>query len=1345
MDVNHYTTIPMKRIVLLLGLCLCSLCAVHGQHLLFNHFRLKENLSQHSVLSVYQDEYDRLWIATRDGLNLYDGSRNQVFQHLPGDTLSLFGNTIQGLTGDGRGSIYAQCQSGLVRYDMLSEQFEVVTRQGVMYISHGTDRLWSSYEHHLSYLDSITHRLVPYLSHSAWGRVSAHLQLKDGTLMIGCRDQGLWMADRNKKTRQLLPAHVSVVTLYEDNQNRCWVGTREHGVYVLAQNRVVQHFTHTAVDPHSLSHNFVRAICQDNQGNFWLGTYQGLCFYDSSLQRFTLYDHSDVDPFSLSNSSVWCITKDRQGTLWIGTFFGGLDCFNPEFSFKQYYRAGLVEGVRGSVIGSAVEDTAGNLWLCTENGGLSCREHATGRFSSYTHLPGQAGTLSSDVLKSIALDTAQQALWVGTHMGGLNRFDLATRRATRITLNANDPAVNNYVRAVCPHAGLLYLGTHNGVAVYNPATGTCHSLVDNVKEDLDNKQVWDMMIDHRHQLWFSTGTAFYRYDLPRKQLHCYLNDPLRPQSTAACYNNTFFEDRDGTVWIGSSGGGLERYDPRTESFTHYTTLNSQLMDNYVLDIAQSALGYLLIATNKGLSRFDIQNASFSNYRNNSFFPFSALNERCLYVTSSGEIVIGSTSGLLVMNEQDFNYLDKTYSVLFSRLWVNNKPVSPGDATGILRSTLLTTPAIGLNHTQTTFSIEYGVTNYINAIQPQVEYMLEGFDTDWISDNGRRQLTYTNLPPGEYVLKIRGRVDNALSPESLLTVRVSPPFYKTWVAYLVYTLGVLWVLYFIFANYVSRIRLASSLLFAQKEKEQIESMNLSKLRFFTNISHEFRTPITLVISQLELILQNSSVPHGEYSRLLSMTKNMQQMRRLIDELLTFSKQEQGHLKLHYCRQNLIDFVNDIYVPFKEYAVARHIYLHFVYKSSDLDVWIDTAQMEKVFYNLLSNAFKFTPERGTITIQVEQDSLNARVSIIDTGVGIEEEAIDKVFDRFFQGTGTGTGLGTGIGLAFARSIVEAHGGTISVDSQVGTGSTFLFTLPLGEAHIAPEQKTSASSPHDLPARIELPDTEYLTEIINQQKASELETTILIIEDNPELLEVLQKIFEPIYHVITATNGINGFDQVLEHQPDIVLSDVMMPQLSGTDLCKKIKTNMDTCHIPVVLLTARVATDHILEGLLMGADDYITKPFQAKILIARCNNLVRGRKLLQTQFLQSPKADPHILATSAYDQEVIQKAIDVVERNILNPDFDVAFFAQEMCLGRTNLFSKIKGITGQTPNEFITTIRLKRGAYLLLERWNEDIDQIACLVGYNDTSYFNKRFKKLFGKTPTQYRAEQREGKE
>lgn len=1335
----------MKRTILLF--CLSVFCTLmfYGQHLLFNHFPLKENLSQHSVLSIYQDEYNRMWIATRDGLNLYDGCRNDVFQYIPGDTLALFGNTIQKLTGDKQGSIYAQCQSGLIRYDMVQEQFQIITRERVMYISYGVRWLWSSDENELSYLDNATHRLVPYLSHSAWGRISAHQEMQDGTLMIGCRDEGLWMVDKNKKTKVIIP-DISVVTLYEDSQNRCWVGTRNNGVYVLTHNKVTHHFTKIPTDPHSLPDNFVRTICQDNQGNYWLGTYQGLCFYDSSLQQFTQYDHSDIDPFSLGNSSVWCITKDYQGTLWVGTFFGGLDCFNPEFSFRQYYRAGLVEGLSGSVMGSTVEDSQGNLWICTENGGLSCQDRVTRRFTSYRHSSGNSGSLSSDVLKSICMDSARQVLWIGTHMGGLNRFDLATKRATRILLNGKDPAVNNYVRAVCLYRNKLYLGTHNAVVVYDPDTGACHPLLDDKKEELSHKQVWDMIIDSHHQLWFSTGTAFYRYDLEGEQLHGYKNDPRRPQSTSPCYNNTFFEDRDGTVWIGSSGGGLEKYDRQTGDFIHYTTLNSQLIDNYILDIAQSPLGYLLIATNKGLSRFDIQSATFNNYANNSFFPFSAMNERCLYVASSGEIVIGSTSGILMMNEQGFNYQEKTYSVLLSRLYVNNKPVKPGDATGILNATLLTTPAILLNHTQTTFSIEYGVTNYINAIQPQIEYMLEGFDADWIRDNGQRRITYTNLPPGDYVLKIRGRVNNVVSQETSLAIGVTPPFYKTWVAYLVYLLCLLGTLYFILTNYISRIRLVSSLEFAQKEKEQIEEMNLSKLHFFTNISHEFRTPITLVISQLELILQNSSMPHAEYSRLLSMMKNMQQMRRLIDELLTFSKQEQGHLKLLYSRQNLISFINGIYVPFKEYAVARHISFSFVYKNSDCDIWMDTAHMEKVFYNLLSNAFKFTPEHGTIVIQVEQDDSNARISIIDTGIGIEKEAIDKVFDRFFQHMKKSENgvpnLGTGIGLAFAKGIIEAHKGTICVTSKVGIGSTFSFTLPYGDAHIGESEKVTAQNVYNTHAQIEIPDSEYLAEIINQQKVSELETSILIIEDNLELLEVLQKIFEPIYHVITAADGSEGFEKVLEAQPDIVLSDVMLPQMSGTDLCKKIKTNMNTCHIPVVLLTARAATDHILEGLLMGADDYITKPFQAKILIARCNNLVVGRKLLQTQFLQSPEADPHILATSAYDQDVIQKAVDVVERNMLNPDFDVALFAQEMCLGRTNLFSKIKGITGQTPNEFITAIRLRRGAYLLLEQGDADIDQIACMVGYNDTTYFNKRFKKLFGKTPTQYRAEQRD---
>ncbi|MDR3060789.1 MAG: response regulator, partial [Dysgonamonadaceae bacterium] len=965
-------------------------------------------------------------------------------------------------------------------------------------------------------------------------------------------------------------------------------------------------------------------------------------------------------------------------------------------------------------------------------------------FDSYRNNPGDPQSISSNNLKAIYLDERRNLLWVGTHMGGLNCFNPQTKKFKRYLHNPDNRLSNEYIRCIVPYDKFLLLGTHNSIDVFNPETGTSEPLVDKKKYDLQNKQIWDMYIDSGGLLWFSTSTAAYRYDFKTKDLQVYINNPKDSASIGFGFFNTFFEDRKGRIWVGSAGGGLDLYQPQTNSFIHYNTQNSQLIDDYILDINESPMGYLLIATNKGLSRFDVENNVFYNYKNNNFFPFSSINERSLFITQKGEIVICSINGMVIINERDLNFKPIDYKINLLDLYINNNLVKPGDKDNILKTAFPYTNKISLNHRHSVISIEFASTNYIKAVDPQMQYKLEGFDDDWINAENRNTVTYTNLEPGEYVFRLRALTNafDHFTPETLLNIEVSPPFYKTMWAYILYVIVLTALFYILFSNYISKVKLQSSLIYVNKEKKQIEELNQSKLRFFTNISHEFRTPITLMLTQLEILLQNGNLPQNVYNRLISIMKNAEKMRRLINELLDFRKQEMGFVKLKMSKQNIVSFINDIYVPFKEYSHSKHINLSFIHKEESIDVWFDVDQMEKVFFNLLSNAFKFTPANGMISIVIENDTNAVFIFVIDTGCGIRPDSLEKIFEWFFQGKEddfSPLNLGTGIGLALAKNIVEAHSGEISVRSQVNKGSTFKVSLPLGDSHfdesfkiIPPDKKGLFYSD------INIPEPKFISEIKDSQKEISLQSaSILIVEDNRELLQLLVRIFESIYTVFAASDGVEGLEKTIEFQPDIVLCDVMMPNMSGIEMCRKIKTNLNTCHIPVVLLTAKTTEEHTIEGLLTGADDYITKPFNSKILIARCNNLVNGRAIIQNKFSKDPEVETHLLAMTAYDQKLLDKAIRVVEKNMNNLQFDINLFSSEMGLGRTNLYTKIKGITGQTPNDFIMNIRLKKSLSLLKENSHTSISEIAMQLGFNEPAYFIKRFKKLYGQTPLQYR--------
>ena len=694
-------------------------------------------------------------------------------------------------------------------------------------------------------------------------------------------------------------------------------------------------------------------------------------------------------------------------------------------------------------------------------------------------------------------------------------------------------------------------------------------------------------------------------------------------------------------------------------------------------------------------------------------------------------------------EKKLHFTPKSYSIILSRLLVNGKEITAGDDTGILEQSIAYTPEISLKADQSMFSIEYATSNFIPANRNEIVYRLEGFSDEWNhTDRKQTLITYTNLNPGKYTLVIKSDGDGI--EEARLLIRVLPPWYETWWAYLIYTICTVSLLWYLIQNYNSRIKLRESLKYEKKHIEDLEALNQSKLRFFTNISHEFRTPLTLIVGQVETLLQVQTFTPNIYHKILGIYKNSLQLRELITELLDFRKQEQGHMKIKVSRHNLVNFLYENYLLFLEYASSKQINFKFNKQSDDIEVWYDQKQMQKVVNNLLSNALKHTKAEDTISINVSQEDKQVIIEIKDTGTGIAAAEIDKIFDRFYQTErldSLNTGAGTGIGLALTKGIIELHHGTIRVESEPGKGSRFIITLKSGNQHFTEEQiiRDNADTniqqqPETIVPTVEiLPDSEWKEE---DNKRIE-DAKMLIVEDNESIKQMLAGIFETFYQVTTASDGVEALDIIQKDMPSIILSDVVMPRMSGTELCKQIKTDFNTCHIPVVLLTARTAVEHNIEGLKIGADDYITKPFNTNLLISRCNNLVNSRRLLQEKFSKQPQAFAQMLATNPMDKEMLDRAMAIIEQHLDNTDFNVNIFAREMGMARTNLFTKLKAVTGQTPNDFILSIRLKKGAVMLRNNPELNITEISDRIGFSSSRYFSKCFKEIYHVSPLAYR--------
>ena len=688
---------------------------------------------------------------------------------------------------------------------------------------------------------------------------------------------------------------------------------------------------------------------------------------------------------------------------------------------------------------------------------------------------------------------------------------------------------------------------------------------------------------------------------------------------------------------------------------------------------------------------------------------------------------------------------------FDKLFIFNEEICPNDQSGILTDILAKTSDIYLSYKQNNITVESASFNYNNDRNRLFEYRLEGFDKAWTQTTGTT-ITYTNLPPGEYILRARPLAGKEnLDEEVHLNIHVSAPFYATVWAYFFYLLCLLGVMIAFIRFKTRQAALKSSLEFERKEKERIEELNQVKLRFFTNISHEFRTPLTLILGQIEVLMQ-MDLGTTIYNRILRIYKNAWHMRNLISELLDFRKQEQGYLKLKVEEQNLVTFTRQIYMCFYEYAQKKEITYRFDNVEETISVWFDSKQLQKVIFNLLSNAFKYTPNKGSIRVEVRMLASQAIVSVCDTGVGIPEEHISKIFERFYQTDNSSSfTLGTGIGLALAKGIMNMHHGKIDVESTVGKGTKFTLSLPLGNRHFSDEEMATVESRESVIISEAVPmlpfeqimDVEEEKTKVQENIKEEDKPIILLVDDNEELLSMLEDLFLPIYKVYIAHDGREGLEMARQIQPDLIISDVMMPEMSGKELCYKIKTNVELSHISVILLTAQTSVEYVVEGLMFGADDYVTKPFNVKVLIARCNNLIKNKKRLIAHYAgKTITESPVTEAINERDKELLAKCVNIIKENFENPAFDVTALASELCVGRSKLYMQFKQMTGLTPNEFILKIKLDEAMSLLKNHPELNISEISIRLGFSSPRYFSKSFKAFFGVAPQTVRSRKKE---
>ena len=1329
----------MKRTTLILLLWLLPLFVLRAQNIYFNHLMPADGLSQISVVNVYADENGVIWMATRVGLDSYNGNSIHVYRNEANNSQSLFCNNVLRLTGDRRGSIYLLCTEGVARFDIVSQRFTTLRHgfYGDICFSRGL---------FLGLGNAVYH----YQEGSKHDRLVVRLPIADivtrirvdsrGRLWVGTQGHGLYCFTGGRLTHPV--ADGNITDIFEDSRHTLWAGSWDNGYWTISPDgrKVENHW----------ENRFVRTFCEDNDGNMWLGTFHGLYFYNRRSGSWRQYVAGDF-PGSLSNSSIWDIICDPQGTLWIGTYFGGVNYFNPEYEIYTRYRAGE-GGLSSPIVGTMTEDDNGRLWICTEGGGLNVLDRKTGAISRY------AKTASPN-LKAINCDRRRNTLWVSTQLGGLDRIRLSDNSMTcyRNRPGDNRTLPSDILSDIIPWGRKLIIGSKRGVCLMDP---------DGKGQEVFKPLLWregltyavsSLCIDHRDRLWIATeGHGVWRYDLRSGFVRRFMLKKGKGKLSNN-YINDISVDREGTVWLATAGNYIQQYVESKDCFVSYGEAEGLEGDCVYATAPSSLHDYeLLLITNRGFSVFNKRNHTFRNYNRSTGFPLATINEKAIYVSNKGEVFLGGIDGMVSFNERNLYKKPKPYVIGFSSLFVNGREIVAGDDSGILDKSLAFTPELMLSHDQRVFSIEFYTSNYIKVDGVPLHYRLKGLSDQWIPiRQGQTTLSFSGLRTGSYTLQLRSG-DASVKPVEL-HIRVLPPWYLSWWMVTLYVLAVCFATVWLFRNYRDRIRMAESLKYEQQHVRDVEEQNQSKLRFFTNVSHEIRTPLTVIISLAENLLKQRNFPSGFRHMLLGIYRNSMQLRSLLSELIDFRKQKQGQARLFVRRQNFSFFINRVVLLFKDYAATKDITLR-VNVPRQLEMWFDDRQMQKVVNNLVLNALKHTPQGGTVTVSVkeEPDRHEASLSVSDTGKGIPENELKCVFDRFYQvhEIESLSDIGTGIGLNLTQEIVRMHHGAIDVASTVGKGTSFIVTLPTSRSafkddEIVPETDSQALSEAEATASELAPAEDdnasaTVSAAVSVDNVTPLQAdgegdkpSILIVEDNDDIRELLVTLFSPFYHVLTAVDGKEGLEMVHDEMPDLVLSDVLMPNMSGIELCKAIKQDFSVCHIPVVLLTARTAAEQALEGLKTGADDYVTKPFNNDLLVSRCNNLINTRRLLQRKFSEHPHMKADLLATNVLDKQLLEHAMRIIDRFYTDSSFTVDTFAREIGMSRTALFTKWKTLTGQTPKNFILNLRLRKAAVMLRNRPEMSIADVSYANGFTSARYFCKCFKDVYKQTPTEFR--------
>lgn len=1348
---------------MLLSALLLGIHAANAQktNINFNHLTVENGLSQSSVLSIAQDSAGFMWFGTKDGLNKFNTRTFEIYKHDKNNPNSLSSSrNINALLTDRKGNLWVGTQNGLNLYlpesntfkrfvndpkDKSSLSHNVIRslfqdRQGNIWVGteNGLNKLMKSNQFQRFYQETADSKglagAVIKTIHQdhfnvIWvGTGTGLSSMKPGK--GGYTFQSFFHDEKNNHSL----INDDITTIYEDPHQNLWVGTHNHGLELLDRNTgTFKHFNPKGDKNDGPSSNAIRKMKMDNEGRLWISTLNGINIFDFETKKFTAYLHNPDDQSSLNQNSVYDILQDQAGSMWVGSYYGGVNVYHANSTpFTKYKAETGKNGISSNVVSVIAEDAKHNLWIGTEAEGLNYFNRATGRFTSFKSKIDNPNSLSSNLVKAISIDN-KGWIWIGTYEGGLDVYMPETGTFKHYKASPDNRSLHSD-RIVClrhDSQGRLWVGTRSdGIYLYNAQSDDFNVFSDPVYENA-LKHTRYFYEDSKQNIWIATNAGVF---ILAKNTGKLLK--LKSNNSNADFEDINFiqEDSKRNIWLGSYDEGLIKYDPLAKTSKFYTTEDG-LPSNNVIGLLEDEQGDLWISTSNGLSRFNLK--TFTNYTVEDGLTGNVFNYNSFFKDAKGELFFGGYNGLISFFAEQIKENKKIPKAIFTQLRLFNKPVSIGDDTRLLNKNIALTKEITFSSAQNIFSIDFAILNYIKSEKNRYAYKLEGFEKEWNYVNSP-SVTFTNLPPGQYTLLIKGANNDGIwtTKAEQLIIHVNPPFWKSWWAYVIYLFCLTGIVFL-----VSRFLWIRALLRREHEVFQM------KLDFFTDVSHEIRTPLTLIVGPLEHLVQDTQESPALNRRLLTVKRNAGRLTRLVNELMDFRKAESGNMKLNVAPANMVSFVKEIYLSFQHLALKKQIDYSFISQEEFIEVYFDSEQLEKVLYNLLSNAFKFIPDQGLIRLQViKTGNQQVEIRVSDNGSGIPEESRSKIFNSFYQVKEhrSGNRNGTGIGLTLAEKISKLHHGRLFLvpDNEIqekGIHTCFCLQLKLGRDHfrngelIADDVHTEHARYYQQEAETEILIHEAAIQI-SAEKAAE-DTTVLIVEDNDEVRDFITQSLKPFYQVLEAENGKAGLQRAIESIPDLIVSDVMMPEMDGLELCRLLKTDVRTSHIPVILLTARSGNIHEVNGLKTGAEAYITKPFSINSLQLSIQNLLTLQANMRRKFSQQITLQPSNVVIESTDEDFLNKIMVLIESNFNNPDFSVNTLAADMGMSTPILYKKIKTLTGFTVNNFIKSVRLKRAAQLLRQN-TYTVYEIAYMVGFSESKYFSKEFAKQFGQTPSEY---------